>query len=396
MRAIIAAAGTGGHINPAIAIANKIREEEKDSEIIFIGTKRGLETDLVPRAGYELKTIDSYGLTRHINLENLKRLNKTIHSIKQAQKIIREFKPDIVIGTGGYICVSVMRAAQKEKVKYIMHESNVLPGVATKLFAKKASKVLLGFEEAKERLPKEAKTVVTGTPTKVKKIDYTKEQIIEKKKELGLDIDKKLILIFGGSQGAKSINEAVKNLIINNEEQKHANTITTMNEKKQMNEISFNKDKNYEIMWAVGKKQYDSIKEELKCNQIDIDNIKDVKAYPYIYNMEEIINIVDLVVCRSGAMTITEISIVGKPAIFIPFPFATENHQEYNARVLEKVGAAKIILDKDLNSEILENEIENIVNDKNKMNEMSFKASSLTIKNVEDKIYNEIKKVKQK
>ena len=112
--------------------------------------------------------------------------------------------------------------------------------------------------------------------------------------------------------------------------------------------------------------------------------------------MEEIINIVDLVVCRSGAMTITEISIVGKPAIFIPFPFATENHQEYNARVLEKVGAAKIILDKDLNSEILENEIENIVNDKNKMSEMSFKASSLAIKNVEDKIYNEIKKVKQK
>lgn len=391
MRAIIAAAGTGGHINPAIAIANKIREEEKDSEIIFIGTKRGLETDLVPRAGYELKTIDSYGLTRHINLENLKRLNKTIHSIKQAQKIIREFKPDIVIGTGGYICVSVMRAAQKEKVKYIMHESNVLPGVATKLFAKKASKVLLGFEEAKEKLPKEAKTVVTGTPTKVKKIDYTKEQIAEKKRELGLDINKKLILIFGGSQGAKSINEAVKNLIINNEEQKHTNTITTMNEKKQMNEISFNKDKNYEIMWAVGKKQYDSIKEELKCNQIDIDNIKEVKAYPYIYNMEEVMNISDLIVSRSGAMTITEIEKIGKGAIFIPYPYAAENHQEYNARALEKKGAAEVILDKDLNADILEKSIEDLCNDEKKLEEMGEISNSLSIKNVEDKIYAEIK-----
>ena len=151
--------------------------------------------------------------------------------------------------------------------------------------------------------------------------------------------------------------------------------------------------KDYQIMWAAGPNQYQDIKSKLKQEKIDIDEIENTKIVPYIYNMEEIINIVDLVVCRSGAMTITEISIVGKPAIFIPFPFATENHQEYNARVLEKVGAAKIILDKDLNSEILENEIENIVNDKNKMNEMSFKASSLAIKNVEDKIYSEIKKL---
>lgn len=142
MKAIIAAAGTGGHINPAIAIANEIMKKEPDSKIIFIGTNHGLETDLVPRAGYELKTIESYGIKRSLSIENIKRFFKTMHSVKDVRKIIKDFKPDVVIGTGGYICVSVMKAAQKEHVKYVLHESNVLPGVATKILAKKASVVL--------------------------------------------------------------------------------------------------------------------------------------------------------------------------------------------------------------------------------------------------------------
>lgn len=392
MKAIIAAAGTGGHINPAIAIANEIMKKEPDSKIIFIGTNHGLETDLVPRAGYELKTIESYGIKRSLSIENIKRFFKTMHSVKDVRKIIKYFKPDVVIGTGGYICVSVMKAAQKEHVKYVLHESNVLPGVATKILAKKASVVLLGFKEAKERLPEETKTVFTGTPTKVADLDYSEKQIEDKKEELGLDKEKKLVLIFGGSQGARSINNAVKDIIINKENEKNVHTITIINSEKEMNEISFDKDENYEIMWAVGKKQFAGVKEELAKHQIDIENIKNVKALPYIYNMEEMMNIADLIVSRSGAMTITEIEKVGKGAIFIPYPYAAENHQEYNARALEKIGAAKVILDKDLNAESLEKMISSLTEDKDVLKHMGEVAKSQSIPNVEEKIYQEIYK----
>jgi len=392
MKAIIAAAGTGGHINPAIAIANEIMKKEPDSKIIFIGTNHGLETDLVPRAGYELKTIESYGIKRSLSIENIKRFFKTMHSVKDVRKIIKDFKPDVVIGTGGYICVSVMKAAQKEHVKYVLHESNVLPGVATKILAKKASVVLLGFKEAKERLPEETKTVFTGTPTKVADLDYSEKQIEDKKEELGLDKEKKLVLIFGGSQGARSINNAVKDIIINKENEKNVHTITIINSEKEMNEISFDKDENYEIMWAVGKKQFAGVKEELAKHQIDIENIKNVKALPYIYNMEEMMNIADLIVSRSGAMTITEIEKVGKGAIFIPYPYAAENHQEYNARALEKIGAAKVILDKDLNAESLEKMISSLTEDKDVLKHMGEVAKSQSIPNVEEKIYQEIYK----
>lgn len=372
MKVVIAAAGTGGHINPGIAIANKIKEQEKDSEIIFIGTSRGLENDLVPRAGYELKKIRAYGIERKLTLQNIKRLYFTISSIGEAKKILREFRPDVVIGTGGYICVPVIIAANKLKIPTMLHESNAFPGVSVKLLSKKVDTVMLGFEDAKERLPNAKNVVVTGNPTKIKKHEFTEDERKNIILSMGLRPDKPIVLAFGGSQGAKSINESLLDIIINN------------------------KNKDYQIMWAAGPLQYENIKNSLKERKIDIDNMGNTKIVPYIYNMEEIINVVDLVVCRSGAMTITEISIVGKPAIFIPFPFATENHQEYNARVLEKVGAAKIIIDKDLNYEILEREIEDIVKDKRKIKEMSQKANSRAIGDVEEKIYKEIEKIIKK
>ena len=367
MRAIIAAAGTGGHINPGIAIANKIKEKEPNSEIIFVGTGRGLEKDLVPRAGYELKTIDAYGIERKITVQNLKNLYATYKSIGSAQKIIQSFKPDVLIGTGGYICVPTVIAAKKMEIPVVLHESNAFPGVAVKLFKKKADKILVGFEDAKKRLDNRENVVVTGNPIKLKKIDFSiseKNKII---KETGLKSDKPIVLVFGGSQGAQSINQSLLEIIVNK------------------------KNKDYQIMWAAGPEQYKEIKKKLEEVNINIENIDKVKIVPYIYNMEEIMNIADLVVCRSGAMTITEISVVGKPAIFIPFPYATENHQEYNAKVLENVGAARIILNKDLNSEILGNTINEIVNNKILMQEMSKNANKVAMKNVEDKIYNEIK-----
>ena len=368
MKVVIAAAGTGGHINPGIAMANKIMQEEPDSKIIFIGTTRGLENDLVPRAGYELKHIDSYGISRELSIKNIKRLYKTYKSIGEAKKILKDFKPDIVIGTGGYICISVGEAAKRLKIPVILHESNAFPGVAVKLLSKYAEKILLGFEEAKNRLPKANKLVVTGTPTKIKKINYSDQEKKEKLDSIQLK-DKKLpiVLVFGGSQGAQSINNAILGIV----EQK-LNT-------------------NYQIIWAAGKGNYEQVKNELATKNIDIDSIENAKILPYIYNMQEMMNIADLVVCRSGAMTISEITILEKPAIFIPFPFAAENHQEYNARVLEKIGAAKIILDKDLNAQILNNQIGSIVANASILQSMGKNAGKIKIENVEDKIYSEIK-----
>ncbi len=316
MKVIIAAAGTGGHINPGIAIANKIKEKQPNSEITFIGTKRGLENDLVPRAGYKLFTIDAYGISRKITLQNFKNITKTLKSINITKKYMKDFKPDIVIGTGGYICGPAIMAAHSLKVPTLLHESNAFPGIAVKMFSKKVNAVLVGFEDAIKRIPKAKKIVLTGTPTKIQDLNLSETQKNQIKQSLGFTNNLPLILVVGGSQGAKSINNALIDIIKN-------------------------KQINYQIMWAAGPSQYEVIKKELENYNINIEKIKNIKIVPYIYNMEEIINTVDVVVARSGAMTITEIARVGKPAIFIPFPFATENHQEYNARVLEKKRSSK-------------------------------------------------------
>ena len=366
MKVIIAAAGTGGHINPGIAIANKIKKEDKNAKILFIGTINGLENDLVARAGYELKSIEAYGITRKINLKNIKNLLKTINGYRQAKKIMEEEKPDIVIGTGGYICGPAILAANKYKIPTILHESNAFPGITVKMLSSKVSSVLVGFEDAAKRLPKAKNIVVTGTPTKVKYLELNNKQKDKILSEVGIKRKLPVVLVFGGSQGAESINKTLINIIKNK------------------------KNVHYQILWACGQKQYDIIKEQLKKDNININNIPNVKVVPYIYNMEEIMNVCDIIIARSGAMTITEIANVGKPAIFIPYPFATENHQEYNARVLEKQHAAKIILDKDLDEEILSETLDKLLNNKDELNIMSNNAKNVCIENVEEKIYKEI------
>lgn len=369
MKVIIAAAGTAGHINPALSIANKIKQEEKDSEIIFIGTTRGLENDLVPRAGYELKTIDAYGLSKKISIENLKKIYKTFKGIGEAKKIVKEFKPDIVIGTGGYICGAVVMAAKANNVPVLLHESNAFPGKAVKMLSKKADTILVSFEDAKKRIPNCKNVVFTGTPVKIKRQNYGINERHKIIKEIGLNETKPIILIFGGSQGAQKINEALIDII----EQK--------------------KNKNYQIIWSTGPKQFDIIKEELAKKSINIEDIDNCKILPYIYNMEEVENICDVVVARSGAMTITEIANLSKPSILIPLPNVSNDHQMYNAKVLEKVNATKIIKNDELNGNILNEEIESIVLNKQKCIEMGQNAYKVSNENVEEKIYNEIKKL---
>lgn len=362
MKVIIAAAGTGGHINPGIAIANEIKKHNPSAQITFIGTPRGLENDLVPRSGYKLKTIEAYGIQRKLSLNNLRNVLKTLKSYKTANKIIKEIKPDIVIGTGGYICGPVFSAATKYKIPTVLHESNAFPGIAVKVLSKKTDTILVGFEDAKKRLPKAKKVVVTGTPTKVNKVELTQEQKENLKKQFNIKNDLPIVIVFGGSQGAESINKCFIDII-----------------NKKMN-------KEYQIIWGVGQKKYEEVRNSIK-------ELYNVTLVPYIYNMDEVLNLADLVVARSGAMTITEVAKCGKPAIFIPFPYATENHQEYNAKVLVDANAAKMILDKDLSSNKLNDMINEIIKDKTILKQMSENALNKSISNVQDKIYAEIEKL---
>lgn len=366
MKVVIAAAGTAGHINPGLAIAKKIQAEEKDTKIIFIGTTRGLENDLIPRAGYELKTIEAYGLSKKVSVENMKKMLKTLKGFKEARKILEEVKPDVVIGTGGYICGAVISAAHHLKIPTLLHESNAFPGKAVKILARKTDTVLVSFEDAIARIKHAKKIVYTGTPVKIRKQNYTTEQAKEIIKKAGLKENMATVLVFGGSQGARQINKAIIEI------------------------IKTESNKNYQIIWATGPKQYDIIKEELENNQMNINHIQNMEIVPYIYNMEEIMNVVDVIVARSGAMTITEISNLGKPSILVPLPNVSHNHQLYNAKVLQNVGAAEIILDNELDGEKLNKNIEKIVLDKNKCKMMGENALKVSTDDVENKIYKQI------
>ncbi len=369
MRVIIAAAGTAGHINPGIAIANKIKQEEKNSEIIFIGTTRGLENDLVPRAGFELKTIEAYGLSKKLTMDNLKKMYKTLKGYGEAKKIIQAFKPDIVIGTGGYICGATILAANRLKIPTMLHESNSFPGRAVKMLAKKTDTILVSFQDAIPRIKNAKNVVYTGTPVKIRKQNYGMNEKSSILKEIGVQGTKPIVLVSGGSQGAQKINEAILSIIQNK------------------------KNKNYQIIWATGPKQYDKMKETLEKDGLSIEKIEGIKMMPYIYDMEKMMNVIDIALGRAGAMTVTEIANLGKPSILVPLPNVSHNHQLYNAKVLEKVGAAKIILNDELTGEKLNQVIEEMILDKEKLEKMGESAKKVATQNVEDKIYQEIQKL---
>jgi len=369
MRVIFACAGTGGHVNPAIAIANIIKKRNKDANILFIGTKDGLENKLVKNSGYDICHISTGKIIRSFTFKNIKAITKNIKGIKEARKIIKDFRPDLVIGTGGYICGPVMLAAKKYKIPYILHESNAYPGVSVKMLAKNATKVMIGFEDARARLKNRENIVYTGTPAKFNEETYKKLDKTRCLENLKLtNVNKKLILVTCGSQGARKINEVVLDMV-----------------KKYLN------DKIY-IILVTGDKNYDDVMSQINDieKELNIDLSKYIRIEKFVYNMDEMYKAVDMCITRAGAMTITELSLAGKPSILVPLPYAAENHQFYNAKVLEGVNAAKIIEQKNLDEDVLNDTINSMIND-DVINKMSINAKKVIVENVEDKIYNSIK-----
>ena len=374
MKVIFACAGTGGHINPAIAIAGIILKNKPDTEVLFIGTKTGLENELVKKSGFEIKHIRTGKLIRSLTFKNIKAVTETYKGISDSVKIIKEFKPDLVIGTGGYICGPVMLAAKKCKVPYVLHESNAFPGISVKLLAKKADKVMVGFSDAKTRLKRKDNVVYTGTPAKFSREDINNLDRDRCKKELGFDkIDKKIVLVTGGSQGAMKFNQIVFDMVV-----------------EKLSEEFF-------VILVAGNKNYDDIIEKKKRvekeKNIKLDDY--IKIEKFVFDMPKMYKIADICITRSGAMTITELEIASKPSILIPLPSAAENHQYYNAKVLSDAHAGIIIEQKDLTTTLLYNKIIYMLDEKI-INMMSENSSKLDLNGVDNKIYKCISEVIKK
>ena len=330
VRVLLTGGGTGGHIYPALSMMKAIKEKYPNATFLYIGTPDGLEAKIVPTSGVEFKSVKVSGIRRSLSLENFKTVYQFLTSIKIAKKYIKAFEPDIVIGTGGYVCGPVVYGAAKLKYKTLVHEQNSLAGITNKFLARYVDKILICFDETKKYFPTE-KTVLTGNP----RASEVATTLKLGKTALGLNSHKKTVLICGGSRGARPINEAFISMIDKYEKA------------------------NFEVVFATGEVHYDSI-----CNQIgNVEALKNVKIMPFIADMPKFLVSIDLFVGRAGATSLSEITALGVASILIPSPYVAENHQEFNARSITDHGGGTLILERDLTGEVLYDEIAHLLND---------------------------------
>ncbi len=329
MKVIMTGGGTGGHIYPAIAIADEIKRRYPDAKILFVGAERGLEKTLVPKRGYDIRLITVEGFDRKHLVRNVEVVRKLMKGNSQAKKIIKDFRPDFVVGTGGYASAPMVKTAQKAKIPTFIHEQNAYPGVTNKLLEKDVKAVFLGFALAAEYFKDQDKLVVSGNPVRD---EFKNKDKAEARRALGIGDDRFVVLAFGGSQGAGRINKAMVNVI---------------------KEMSGRQDIN--IILGAGSYYYDGIRESFREEGFEPgDNISIIE---YIDDMATYLAAADLVISRSGALTVAETTVSGRPAIFIPSPIVTGNHQYYNALAVAEAGGAIIIEEKDLEDEKLIGEI---------------------------------------
>lgn len=348
MKVLLSGGGTGGHVYPAIAIAKKIQEDYPDAKILFVGTENGIESEIVPKNGFEIKTITVQGFKRKIDLDNVKRGFKLMKGINQARKIVKEFNPDIVIGTGGYVSGPVLFCASKTKAITVIHEQNAFPGITNKILSKRVNLVITCFEDAKSRFPEAgAKRVAyIGNPVRGELLAVSKS---EARTNISIPQDKKMILIYGGSGGFKKINDSI-----------------VPNIKKFIEEdITF--------VFATGKRFYDSVMEDLK----DVKLKEYQRIVPYLDDMTNTLSACDLVIGSAGATSIAEITALGKASIIIPKAYTAENHQEYNAKSVSNNGAGVCILENELKPNVLSENIFNILNNESVLKSMEYNSKKM-------------------
>ncbi len=349
MKVIVSAGGTGGHIYPALAIINKLKERNKDIDILYIGTTDRMEKDLIPSLGINYVGIPMKGLNRKKLFKNFEVIKSFRNAIKESKKIMEEYKPDVVLGIGGYITAPVILAAHKLGIKTFIHEQNSIPGLSNKLLKKKATKIGVSLKESVKYF-KGGNVEFTGNPRSEEVCDA----VALKKSKYKLHDDKKLVLFVMGSLGSLTITNIMKTII-----------------------PEFN-GKNYEVLFVTGKNYFDSYK--------DINIPKNVIMVPFVNDMPSVLKKTDLIITRAGASTIAEITAIGVPAIMIPSPYVTHNHQEKNAEVLENNGGAVVIKEKELTSDKLMSTIDLLINDEEKLKDMKKNSSALGVKDSATKI----------
>lgn len=348
MNVIFTCGGTGGHIMPAIAVANIWKERHPDSKILFIGGKDGMEEELVPKAGYELVILPADGLSRGKNFQALKHnihiVNNVRKMVKRCKHIIRDFKADVIVGTGGYASFPALLAGSMLGVPTCVHESNAMPGLTTRLIANRVDRVLVCFPESAGHYRNPKKVEVVGMPVRREFIFTEKE---DARKELGIG-NQPLIVTAFGSQGAKAMNEVTARL------------------------FRLEQDAGFPFrhIHAVGSYGWDWMPDYVRDQGVDLSKTDAITMQQYIYNMPTVMAAADIVISRAGASSCNEIAASGTPCILIPSPNVTDNHQEKNARALEKEGAAVVVLEKDCTAEELMEQIQKLLDDKTRYNRM--------------------------
>lgn len=359
----MACGGTGGHIYPALAIADTIKLKNPEAEIIFIGTLRGMENDIVPAHGYQIKSIPASGIKRKQLWKNFKTCKDTLQGYSQAKAIMKSFKPELVIGTGGYVCGPVVRAAHKLRIKTAIHEQNAFPGMTNKLLSKYADKVFLSFEESRKYFKRENDMYLTGNPLRRGFVMSDKKVARDR---LGVKEGEMVVLCFGGSLGSPRINSLMSKMI----------------------EV-FNGVDGVSIFFVTGKTHYNEIVERL---QDTVGELREnVRLFEYIENMPEYMGAADVIISRAGALTVAELTACGKAAILIPSPYVTGNHQYFNAKVMSDKGAAVLIEEKDLNDESVINVISQMRSNSEILRNMEKNSRILAKTDAAEKIYNELK-----
>ncbi len=363
MKVLMTGGGTGGHVNPAIAIADTIREHDPQAEIAFVGTSHGIENKLVPAAGYPLHHIEIRGLKRSLSLSNLKTALMTITSVFEGKKLCRSFRPDIVIGTGGYACWPIMKAASLMGIPTALHESNAVPGVAVRMLEGSVDRVFINFDESLSGLKHPEKAMRVGNPLRMKPngISYEEARI-----QLGITGKyRRFLLSCGGSMGAEQINFAMLDLM--------KDYLTSHPE--------------VLCVHATGAIEYEATKKLF--SEAGLDKYENIRLLEYIYDMPLQMAAADVFIGRAGSMTLSELALSGKAAILIPSPNVTNNHQYKNAKVLSDRGAAILIEEKDLTPAALSEAVNGLLFDDGKRTRMQSAIGALAVPDASDRIYDE-------
>lgn len=356
MKVLVSGGGTGGHIYPAVSLVKYIKAKHPDAEFLFVGTKKGLESKIVPDQGIPFETIEIQGFKRSLSLSNFKTIQLFLSSIKKAKQIIRKFEPDIVIGTGGYVCGSVVYAAHKLNIPTIIHEQNSVAGMTNKFLSRYVDKIGICFSDVAKDFPSE-KVVMVGNPRAQEVANIKKSEVLS---QYDLKTDIPTVLIFGGSRGALAINEAV------------------------LDSLEMLKTKPYQVLYASGEIYFSDVEEKWATITGEKGNIKIV---PYIKNMENVLANVDVVVGRAGATSLAEITSLGLPSILIPSPNVTNDHQTKNAQSLVDKQAAVMIPNAELNQETLVAKIDELMLDSDKRLAMAASSKKEGIQDATDRLY---------